>query len=366
MCGGADRVESAGDCHSKLAAQVCIHLFMASTIWRGHLAFGLVSFPVRLYRAARAEKVSLRRLYRPASSRPSAPPPQPPPAPEVEPPSRPGKKAFVEPPPPPAATSLTRRTQPEPEFQPRFEPPAQIVRATHNTVTADSEDEPVSRNELVKGYEFDKGQYVVLEDEELKSITPQTTKEMQIVEFVRLAEIDPIFYETSYYVAPDEVGERPYSLLYEALKQTEYVGLGQLAMHSREHVVVIRPGRAGLVAHTMFYPDEVRAVQEFRVETTDLNSRELDLAKRLIDTMVVPFEPEKFRDTYRDKLQEMIASKISGREVAKEAAPAARTSQVIDIMQALQESLKMAKKPAARSEAPPAVKTAESTRRRRG
>ena len=106
-------------------------------------------------------------------------------------------------------------------------------------------EQPVAREELVKGYEYEKGQYVVLEDEELERITPSTSKEMQIVEFVNLAEIDPIFYETSYYVVPGEVGERPYSLLFEAMRGTGYAGLAQLAMHRREHIVVLRPGEPG-------------------------------------------------------------------------------------------------------------------------
>lgn len=328
---------------------------MASTVWRGHLAFGLVSFPVRLFRAARAEKVSFRRLYRP-----SAPPPGSAPSP--------GRRTLEEnleaslAPPPPASKSAPPPSAPvrqrDVEPAPAPEPPQTPVFRTHNTVTvdADADEEPVSRAELVKGYEYEKGQYVVLEDEELRSITPQTSKEMEIVEFVRMAEIDPIFLETSYYVAPDEAGERPYSLLFEALKETGYVGLAQLAMHSREHIVILRPGSTGLIAHTMFYPDEVRKTQEFRSDTSSINARELDLAKRLIETMVTPFEPDKFRDTYRERLEQIIAAKVEGKRVSREPAAAKRSGAVIDIMQALQESLRMVKKPAATAAPAPARK----------
>lgn len=222
---------------------------------------------------------------------------------------------------------------------------------------ADSEDEPVGTSELVKGYEYDKGQYVVIEDEELRSIRPPTSKEMHIVEFVRMAEIDPIFLETSYYVAPDEAGERPYSLLFEALRETGYVGLAEVAMHSREHVVVLRTGESGLIAHTMFYPDEVRRREEFRTGAGGINPRELDLAKRLIETMVVPFEPEKFRDTYRERLEQMIEQKIVGRQFSTEAAAPRRAAAVVDIMQALQESLNRAKKPPAVATPTPAKKS---------
>lgn len=313
---------------------------MASTVWRGHLAFGLVSFPVRLYRAARAEKVGFRRLYRPAAP---------------EPPVLAERPAVVEPAPEPARRELKRKLEaPPPEPAPQT-PPPEVFR-TRNTITADREDRPVERDRLVKGYEYDKGQYVVVENEELDKLRPETSRQMEIVEFVRMREIDPIYLETSYYVVPDEVGERPYSLLYAAMRDTGFVGLAQLAMHNREHVVILRTGQAGMIAHTMFYPDEVRRTEEFRVGTSNLNPRELDLAKRLIETMIVPFEPGKFRDSYRERLQELIEAKIAGRQVTRTVA-AAPTAPVIDIMQALQQSLNAVKKPAAPAEPPKKPKT---------
>jgi DNA end-binding protein Ku len=306
------------------------------------LTFGLVSFPVRLYRAARAEKVSFRRLYRPAAPEPS--------------------QLVVErdeedsTPTPPVSTRKgvsAPAAAPAPEPEPAA--PAPVFRTRNTVMAGGSEDEPVSPEQLVKGYEYEKGQYVVLEDEELKSIHPSTSKEMQIVEFVRMAEIDPIYLETSYYVSPDEAGERPYTLLFAALRETGYVGLAQVAMHSREHVVVLRTGSSGLIAHTMFYPDEVRKTEEFRTNPSGLNAKELNLAKRLIESMMVPFEPEKFRDTYRERLQEMIDRKMAGRQVARQSAAPHRTAEVVDIMKALQQSLDAIKKPAAHA-APPVRK----------
>jgi DNA end-binding protein Ku len=152
-------------------------------------------------------------------------------------------------------------------------------------------------------------------------------------------EIDPVFLETSYYVAPDEAGRRPYSLLFEAMREVGFVGLAQLAMHRREHIVALRPGKTGIIAHTMFYPNEVRQTEEYRADIKDLNKKELDLAKRLIETLVTPFEPEKFRDTYRERLEQLIAS--------KQPAPAAvprKPAQVVDIMAALEKSLKQSRK----------------------
>jgi DNA end-binding protein Ku len=304
---------------------------MATTVWRGHLAFGLVSFPVRLYRAARAEKISFRRLYRPAS-----------PPPAVE-------EAAPEPEPEPVAPRRARaQHMPAPEPEPEPEP--ERVYRTRNEVTSGDADQPIERSELVRGYEYEKGRYVVLEDEDIRRITPESSKEMQVLEFVHLAEIDPIFFETSYYVTPEEAGARPYALLFEALRETGYVGLAELAMHSREHIVVIRPGRSGLIAHTMFYTDEIRAAEEFQADASTLNPRELDLAKRLVETLAAPFQPEKYRDKYRERVQELIDAKLAGRRVAEERGARRAPAAVVDIMEALQKSLNAAsqRKPAAR------------------
>jgi DNA end-binding protein Ku len=317
---------------------------MAATVWRGHLAFGLVSFPVRLYRAARAEKIGFRRLYRPERA-----------APESEPEPEP---AVEEPEPPRVARGRRAATPPQPEPEPE---PERVYRTRNEVVAADADEQPVARSELVRGYEYEKGRYVVVEDEDLRRVTPQTSKEMQILEFVRLAEIDPIYFETSYYVRPEEAGERPYTLLFEALRETGVVGIAEVAMHRREHVVVVQPGRSGLIAHTMFYPDEIRSIEEFATDPSKLNPRELDLAKRLIAAMKAPFEPEKFRDRYRERLRELIDAKLAGRRIAEEPAAPRQRAEVIDILAALRKSLNAAaeRKPAARV-ARPAKKRASS------
>src|SRR5207245_3023578 len=109
-----------------------------------------------------------------------------------------------------------------------------------------AEDKPIPRSEIVKGYEYEKDRYVVIEDEEIKKVAPATAKVMEIQEFVKSEQVDPIFLETSYYMAPDEAGEKPYALLFEALKNTGYVGVAKIAMHNREHVVILRPGQNGV------------------------------------------------------------------------------------------------------------------------
>jgi DNA end-binding protein Ku len=236
-------------------------------------------------------------------------------------------------------------------FEEQPEPP---VFRTHNRIVAPSAEPDVDvseppPSELVKGFEYDKGRFVVLEDEELKAITPQTSNEMQIVEFVPLAEIDPIYFETSYYVHPEEAGQRPYGLFFQALRESGFVGLAELSMHRRQHIVVVRSGESGLIAHTMFFASEIRKDQEYRADVDEIKSRELDLAKRLIETMAVPFEPEKFRDTYQERVQQLIDAKVAGKQVARELAAAPRAAQVVDIFEALQKSLDAMKKPAAQA-----------------
>ena len=203
----------------------------------------------------------------------------------------------------------------------------------------------VQRSELVKGYEYSKGQYVTISKEDLEKITPETAREMQILEFVKLAEVDPIYFETSYYVTPERAGERAYALLFEALRRSGYVALAQFAMHNREHIVVIRPGRTGIILHTMFYETEIRRDDEYRTETSNVAERELELALLLVQNLAAPFEPAKYHDTYKEKLDALIAAKIEGKEPVEERKPAAKPAG--DILAALERSLAIARKPAA-------------------
>src|SRR5918999_1826551 len=156
------------------------------------------------------------------------------------------------------------------------------------------------------------GRFLVLSRQELESITPSTAHEMQILEFCLLAEVDPRYFETSYYAAPDRGGERAYALLLEALRRSRLVGIAQVAMHRREHVVVIRPGQSGIVLHTMFYESEIRRGEEDRTGISPGAPEELDLALLLVNGLTAPFEPSKYRDSYREKLDAVIAAKLEG------------------------------------------------------
>ncbi len=257
---------------------------MASSVWKGHLTFGLVSFPVRLFSAARGETVSFNLLHKDDNSR--------------------------------------------------------IKQVTYCL----AEDKPVPRSDLVKGYEYEKDQYVVIEEEDIKKVAPKTAKVMEILEFVKADQVDPIYLESSYYMAPDEGGDKPYALLFQAIRESKYYAVAKLAMHNREHIVILRPGDKGVVLHTMFYNDEIRQVEEFRTDTSVVNEKELALAKMLIEALIADFEPQKYKDTYRENLQRMIQAKLEGHKVV--ATPAPQIAPVIDIMEALKKSLAEQKKPA--------------------
>ncbi len=164
-------------------------------------------------------------------------------------------------------------------------------------------------------------------------------------------EIDPVFLETSYYILPGHGGDHPYSLFYRALKESGFAALAEVAMHGRQHVVVIRPGGKGLIAHTMYYVSEVRGSEEHATETQDITPRELDLAKRFVEAIAAPFRPEEFTDRYREQLEALITSKetIPTTRGPQKLSPA--SGKVANIMDALRKSLdkinegKIARKP---------------------
>ena len=220
----------------------------------------------------------------------------------------------------------------------------------------------------MKGYEYEKDRYVVVEDEEIKKMAPATARIMEILEFVKTTEVDPIYFESSFYMAPDDAGEKPYALLYDTLKRTGYVGVAKIAMHNREHIVIFRPGNFGLMMHTMYFAHEVRKVEEFRTDTSLVKDQEVKLAEMLVQSLAAPFEPEKYKDTYRENLKALIDAKIKGQEVVTP--PHAEPAKVIDIMEALKQSLAIAKKPPASVEVleaeAPKQKTAGKKKSARG
>lgn len=322
---------------------------MASTVWRGYITFGLISIPVRLFRAARAERIGLRRLYR------SEAPPEP------ETPARRPLSKFP-PEPPEKQQGISRRSE-LPVEQPQLPLSASRTQSVLSPVRQASvrngSDEILTNQSVVKGYEYEKGRFVAIEAEELKSLTAKTSAGMEIQEFVNLADIDPVYFETSYYVTPEEAGEKAYALLYRSMQITGLVAIAQFAMHNREHVVVLRPGKSGLLAHTMFFASEVRVDEEYRADLNSVGAKELELAQTLIRSLAAPFEPGKYHDTYRAKLESMIEQKVQGQPISLPAATS-KPAEVIDIADALRKSLANLKKPAASEQ--PKTKATPATR----
>lgn len=262
---------------------------MATSVWKGYLTFGLISIPIRLFSAARSERISLNQLHSVCSTR---------------------------------------------IRMPLFCPTC---------------DRKVERSEIVKGYEYDKDQYVLFKEEELDKIEPESARSMEILEFVKIDEIDPLYYDASYYMTPEEAGEKAYQLLLNAMEESGYAAIAKLSMHQREHIVVIRPRAKGLTLHTMFYTNEIRQVAEYgRTENVQPKEQEQKLAMQLIESLAAPFEPDKYQDQYRERMLSLIAAKQNGQEVAE--APHPTLAPVIDLTAALKKSL--AEKPSAAKKPP--------------
>ena len=258
---------------------------MATSVWKGHLTFGLVSLPVRLFSAARSETISFNLLHKDDNSR------------------------------------------------------------IKQVIYCQAEDKPMPRSEIVKGYEYEKDHYVVIDDEDIKKVAPKTAKVMEILEFVKADEVDPIYLESSYYMAPDEGGEKPYALLFEALRESKYYARGQdCHAQPRAH----HRAAAGREGHAVCTPCTTRTrsaqVDEFRTDTSLVKDKELAMAKMLIESLEAEFEPQKYHDTYRDNLRKMIEAKIEGQKVVE--TPEPHIAPVIDIMEALKKSLAEKRKPA--------------------
>src|ERR1041385_4512651 len=228
---------------------------MPATVWKGYLSFGLVSFPVRLFSAARAESVHFHMLHKKDLSR--------------------VKEVWY----------------------------------------CAEEDKPIERSEIVKGYEVEKGEYITVEDEELKKIAPTTATTMEVLQFVASDDVDPLLFESSYYVAPEEKVSKPYALFMAALQETKRDAIAKVAMHNREHVVLIRPAEGGLVLHTLYYEDELHKGNKAEAPKTKFSGKELDLAKSLVQHLTAKFNLGEFNDTYRENVERLIEEKKKGEQI---------------------------------------------------
>jgi DNA end-binding protein Ku len=253
---------------------------MASSTWRGALSFGLVTFPIRLYPAARSERTYLHQLHNKCHTRLK---------------------------------------------QPLFCP-------TCNRI--------VGRDEVIKGYEYEEGHYVLVDKDDLKNITPKSGRVMEILAFVKENQIDPIYFDSSYVALPEKDAEKPYQVLLKALEDTDRVGIATVTMHQREYTVFIRPRNNGITVHTMYFQNEIRQVPGYGEKPKDLHLKpqEVKLAEQLIETLSEDFNPKQYHDTFQDQLRELVQAKQKGKTVTEHSVP--RRGKVINMMDALKKSLR--------------------------
>jgi DNA end-binding protein Ku len=260
---------------------------MPRAIWSGSISFGLVNIPVKLHNAVSRKNVSF--------------------------------------------NQIDGRTG---------------ARIKYKRVSADDGEE-VPSEALVKGYELPSGQFVLIDEDELAGLDPEAVRTIDIEEFVDLADIDPIFYDSAYYLAPDKATVKPYALLTRAMEESQKVGIARFVMRTKQYLAAIRPQDGHLTLSTMVYADEVNdpySISELKgVAEVDVSDRELAMAQQLIESLAAEFAPEKFEDTYRIQVLDLIERKAAGEEevVTVKAAPTA--DKVVDLMAALEASVAAAK-----------------------
>jgi DNA end-binding protein Ku len=252
---------------------------MASTIWKGYLTFGMISVPVRLYAAARTERISFHMLHRKCGTR------------------------------------------------------------IRQQLWCPLDKEVVDRKDIVKGHEIEDGRYVLVEPEDLEKIEPESARTIDVLEFVKEEELDPVYLDASYYLVPEEPGEKAYYLLQNVLDDLGVDGVAKLVMHQREHIVVIRPAMGGMMLHTIFYEDEVRKVEEYGepgkgVKVTD---KELEMGRTFVKALQAKFDPARYHDQYRANVEKMLEEKAKGEAVTE--VPKSAPVPVMDLMAALKASL---------------------------
>lgn len=218
--------------------------------------------------------------------------------------------------------------------------------------------EVVTRDQMVKGYEFSRDQYVTFTPEELEALEEQASQTIDISEFVPLEKIDPVYFERPYYLSPDRGGEKAYRLLVEAMRQTGRAALAKYAARGKGYLVLLRPAGDGLLMQELHYADEVRPFSEVPVGRAEIREPELQLAIQLINQIASDeFRPDAYEDEVRKRTLALIQTKVSGKEISL-APPAPARAQVIDLMEALKESLAKAEAPAAPEERKPARRAA--------
>ncbi len=275
------------------------------TVWKGAISFGLVHVPVKMFSATEDKDISMRYVHKVCGS------------------------------------------------------PLSYVRKCPVC------EKEVEWEEISKGYEYEKGKFVLFEKEELEQLSDQNNKNITILDFVDLTEIDPIYFQKTYYLSPDQAGSNAYMLLMEAMRQSGKIGIAKISIRSKSSLAAIRVLDECLIIETIFYPDEIRPVSQVPnlPEHTEVNIKELDMAKMLIQQLSTPFDPSKYTDDYRVALLQLIQNKVAGEEV--KIAPARQETHVIDLMAALQASIE-AVKPMVTDPGKPKRKRSTSTKKESG
>ncbi len=252
---------------------------MAASTWKGFITFGLISVPIRLFAAARYSHIRFHEVHRKCGNR------------------------------------------------------------VHQQLYCPYDEEVVPRDEIVMGYETDDGKMVIIDPQELKALAPQSSTEMEISQFVKIDEVDPIYFETSYFSVPEEAGRRAYTLLLNTMEQMKIAAIAKVTLHQRDRTVIIRSYNNGLTLHTLYYPNEIHEVPGYGKESfKSQNRQELSLAEQFAKSLIKPFQPEQFRDDYQQSVRELIESKSKGKPFAK-IQKGKKLAPVIDLMTALKSSL---------------------------
>jgi DNA end-binding protein Ku len=249
-------------------------------IWKGSISFGLVYIPIAVYPATKEEKVSFRQLRK---------------------------------------TDLS---------------PIKYKKV------AEADSKEVSADQIVKGYEYERGQYVVLKEEDFAKVKIESTHSIDITDFVDLGQVDPKFFYKPYFLEPQKGGEKAYALLHKALSGTGKIGVAKVVISNREHLASVKPDGLFLILELMHFASEILSPAELKNgPVSAITDKELKMAQTLIESMSVDWEPEKYRDEYRTALMEMIEQKAQHKEVPGKPAPAVRATNVVDLVKVLQESL---------------------------
>lgn len=276
---------------------------MARALWRGTISFGMVTIPVKLFTATESQDISFRQLHAADNS------------------------------------------------------PIKLVRR------CSSDGKDLETDEIVKGYEYAKDRYILVDESDLEKLPIPSKHTIELTAFVASEEIDPVFYEKSYHVEPEELGRKPFALLVKALEEKKLNAVGKIAIRTKERLCSLRPRNGSLMLETLFYSDEIKP-PDFETPEVKVSEAEMKVAYALIDLLHEPFDPTKYRDEYREGLMSIIEAKLEGHEFVAPEEPAA-AAPAVDLMAALRASVEAAKKRKGEAEPAPEPEQAKPARARK-